>query len=452
MADQIPTYLVGTSPNFTAVGQLSANDRLSGIVNESDLVQNSIIFKDSAGAVDALALGSNTFVGNIGSGVAAVTAAQLLGALFTEFNGAKGDLLVHDGTNWVTLTPGANGQLLSADSAAATGLSFIDAPSGGGATTLDALTDTNLAGATSSQFLKYNGSQWVNSAVEIADVSWVDITGINDGEGLAWSAGAGRFEPVVLGAGSADDLGNHTATQDLQMGTFNVDLTTGAIDFSTTLDISSASWSLTEAAGAFTISTVSGGSTSRFSVEGDGDVKLWSYPNTRDDSGTTTPENFLYTNGSGDVLSADLDDTSFATWANISLENLTNVQDSASTTDGYVLTWDNGDGAWQAKASTAESQALTRIGGATTLELGRGYLLVNASYTLTLPSVGASDDGKQIKLVLRGGDWLASDIEIVVANGTANRTICANQGPFLANSSTLYLTYDHSDTNWVGSV
>lgn len=43
----------------------------------------------------------------------------------------KGDLLVHDGTNLVRLPAGTNGQVLNADSAAASGLAFVTLTSGG---------------------------------------------------------------------------------------------------------------------------------------------------------------------------------------------------------------------------------------------------------------------------------------------------------------------------------
>lgn len=44
----------------------------------------------------------------------------------------KGTLAVYNGTAWVAIPPGTDGQLLSALASAGVGLSYIDAPSGGG--------------------------------------------------------------------------------------------------------------------------------------------------------------------------------------------------------------------------------------------------------------------------------------------------------------------------------
>ena len=55
----------------------------------------------------------------------------------------KGDILVHDGTGVQKLTPGADGQVLSADSLATTGLAW-SASGGGGASQLSDLSDVNF--------------------------------------------------------------------------------------------------------------------------------------------------------------------------------------------------------------------------------------------------------------------------------------------------------------------
>lgn len=454
MVDRTPTYLDGPGPVFTAIAQLGEGDRLAGIVNESDLVEDSIIYKNASGTVTHLGLGSNTFVGNIGSGVAAVTAAQLVGLLFTEFGASTaGTLLTYDsGTSqWVTLGPGTPGQILSVG--ASLSLEYIDPPSGGGSSTLAGLTDTSFGTLADSEVLKYVGGQWVNSTIETTDLSWIDLSGgISNGEGLVYNNGV--FVPGAVG-GSATNLSDISVDTDLAMGTFHVQFTgTGSIDFASLMDIASNSWSLTDTGTNFIISSISSGTaTSRFSVENTGDVKLWSYENTRDDSGTTTPANFLYTDSAGVLQSADLDSANFATWAGLSLEDLTNVQPSQSITDGHVLTWDFGEQEWQAKASTAEGQALTFVSTAETLEIGRGYVIADAGQTLTLPDVGLQDNGKQIRLVLMGGDWQNCGISLDPPSVVPTPTIFDGQTtPFLANSSTLYLTWDNTNTNWIGSV
>lgn len=444
MVDRTPTYLDGPGPVFTAIAQLGDGDRLAGIVNESDLVEDSIIYKNASGTVTHLGLGSNTFVGNIGSGVAAVTAAQLVGLLFTEFGASTaGTLLTYDSNTgrWVTLAPGTPGQILSVGTS---GLEYIAPPSGGGSSTLAGLTDTSFSNLAASQFLKYDGATWVNSAIETIDLSWIDLTGgITNGEGLVWSTD--RFVPGAVG-GSATNLSDITIDTNLVMGSRNVTFGTGSIDFTSTLDIGSASWSLTEAAGAFTISTVSG-SLARFSIASDGDITLPSYTDSRHDASTVAPENFLYTDGSGNLLSADIDGGNFATWAAIGLYDLIDVLGSQSTTTGHVLTWNGSQ--WSAQAPTTEGQALTFIGGNLTLAVGRGYVIpANSTSTLTLPSNSSSGD--QIKLIVADGDWLNSGVSV---NPGAGDTIFNGQSqPFLAYSSTLYLTYDEPNNNWIGSV
>lgn len=68
-----------------------------------------------------------------------------------------GDVLEWDGTNFVPATP-----------------------SGGGATTLNALTDTNIALAADTEVLKYDGSEWINDNILKSDVQGLttDLTNL----------------------------------------------------------------------------------------------------------------------------------------------------------------------------------------------------------------------------------------------------------------------------------
>jgi hypothetical protein len=58
-----------------------------------------------------------------GAGVPKIGANAILAPTITS--GAKGDIAVFDGTDWLNLAAGTNGQYLSADSTAATGLAWV---------------------------------------------------------------------------------------------------------------------------------------------------------------------------------------------------------------------------------------------------------------------------------------------------------------------------------------
>ena len=45
-----------------------------------------------------------------------------------------------------------------------------------GATTLEALTDTTITSAASGDFLRYNGTAWVDSAIQNGDISSTMVT------------------------------------------------------------------------------------------------------------------------------------------------------------------------------------------------------------------------------------------------------------------------------------
>lgn len=443
MADRIPTYLVGSSPNFTAIGQLGSDDRLIGVVNHADLVQNSIIFKNAQGVVEAKTLTNNTFLGNTGSGVAAVSAAQLVALMFAEFSATtRGTVLAYTGTTWETLAPGSENQVLAVSAAAASGLAYVDLPTGG-VDTLGGLTDTTVTSPVDKEFLKYNGANWVNDTIETTDLSWIDISGIQPGEGLAWDAGQGRFEPTTLG-GSTGLLSGITVDTSLVMGIHNVQFGTGGVDFTSTMDIGSASWSLTDTGSDFIIT---GDGNARFSIDNTGHVTLPYYDRTRDDTSSGDPQNFLYTDQNGVLRSAPINDANFATWADLRLSDLVNVQSSQVITTGHVLTYTGSE--WAAQAPTVDGQALTAITTNLTLSVGRGYLLASgSSVTLTLPA--NSSTGDQVKLILADGDWRNSGVTI--NPGAGDNIFSGQTEPFLAYSSTLYLTYDEPGNNWIGSV
>ena len=151
MAQQTPIVFLGSAPDFSGITQLKTADTLAGIVNHADFGNDAIMKSNDSGTVAALAVGTNEFVGNTGSGIAAIPLATLKtalavvttlstvtdveldsiadGEILTWSNGdsewqnsvlnmslladtdmvseapASGDRLEYNGTNWVPVAP-----------------------------------------------------------------------------------------------------------------------------------------------------------------------------------------------------------------------------------------------------------------------------------------------------------------------------------------------------------
>jgi len=77
----------------------------------------------------------------------------------------------------------------------------------GGATNLDGLTDTTISSPSSGEFLKWNGSAWVNSSTSLEDLS--DVTILNTaqfGQVLAWTGSAWTNFTLAVYNNSSVDL------------------------------------------------------------------------------------------------------------------------------------------------------------------------------------------------------------------------------------------------------
>ena len=149
MADKTPIVLLGTAPNFTGVGEMLTADRLAGIVNESDLSNNSVIMKTNGGAVTAGVLGSNTIVGNIGSGIQVLSAANIQTLLINVLGlDTAGQIVAYDGTDFQVIDPGSNGEALLYNDAVNGGLE-----PGAISSTIAALSDTVISSPADTQVL-----------------------------------------------------------------------------------------------------------------------------------------------------------------------------------------------------------------------------------------------------------------------------------------------------------
>ena len=152
-------------------------------------------------------LASPTFTGTvtIPSGASISGFAPLASPTFT------GTVTIPTGTVATTQTAGNN------STAVATTAFVTDAVSTGVASAtvdnLDDISDVVLTGATSGQFLKYNGTNWVNDAVPIIsnidDITGVTITAAADKDFLMYNGTAWVDQAITLGA---DTTGSYVAS------------------------------------------------------------------------------------------------------------------------------------------------------------------------------------------------------------------------------------------------
>ena len=119
---------------------------------------------------------------------------------------AKGDIFtaISDNTPAV-LSVGTNGYFLRANSGATNGIDW-----GVPASAIDDITDVTITSVASGQFLKYNGSAWVNSSttelIPLNDLSDVTITSASSGQLLKYNGTAWVNDAVGLGT---DTTGNY---------------------------------------------------------------------------------------------------------------------------------------------------------------------------------------------------------------------------------------------------
>jgi hypothetical protein len=140
---------------------------------------------------------------------------------------AKGDLIVASAADTVgRLAAGTNGQFLRANSSASVGLEWAAIPT---INNLDDVGDVTITGNATGQFLKYNGSAWVNDSIPtinaLNDVGDVTITSVATNDLLAWdgTAWVNKANPTIGGnlvvTGNLTVQGNTTtvSTQELHI-------------------------------------------------------------------------------------------------------------------------------------------------------------------------------------------------------------------------------------------
>ena len=84
---------------------------------------------------------------------------------------AKGDLIVGSADNTpAILSVGTNGYFLKANSTTANGVEWASIPT---INYLDDIGDVTITSVTSGDFLKWNGTAWINTPIEVGDISAV---------------------------------------------------------------------------------------------------------------------------------------------------------------------------------------------------------------------------------------------------------------------------------------
>jgi hypothetical protein len=133
-------------------------------------------------------------------------------AIQKTFVNAKGDLVTATADDTpAILTVGTNGYFLKANSSAAAGIEWASIPT---INNLDDIGDVTITSAINGDFLKWNGTAWVNTPIEVGDISSVTA-----GTGLT---GGGSSGSVTLNlASTAVTAGSYGAAG--TVATFTVD-------------------------------------------------------------------------------------------------------------------------------------------------------------------------------------------------------------------------------------
>lgn len=111
----------------------------------------------SAQFLDATGVTGSVLIGGVPFHAATAQAFKATRVLDAAVGTTKGDILVHNGTTWVRLPVGSNGQVLSADSAQASGVKWLTGGGGGGVTDHGAL--TGLSDDDHAQYVIGDGSR-----------------------------------------------------------------------------------------------------------------------------------------------------------------------------------------------------------------------------------------------------------------------------------------------------
>jgi len=148
---------------------------------------------------------------------------------------AKGDLIVGSANDTpAILSVGTNGHFLRANSSAATGVEWASIPT---INNIDDIGDVTITSAASGDFLKYNGSAWVNDAINLGTDTVGDyVATITGGTGVTSTAattGEGTTHSLSIGQDVATSASVTFAS--VATGAITLDSGTGELNTSTQL-------------------------------------------------------------------------------------------------------------------------------------------------------------------------------------------------------------------------
>ena len=146
---------------------------------------------------------------------------------------AKGDLIVGSADNTpAILSVGTNGYFLKANSSATYGVEWASIPT---INAIDDIGDVTITSATNGDFLKYNGSAWVNDAINLGSETVGDyVATITGGTGVTSSAattGEGTTHTLSIGQDVATSASVTFAN--VAAGAITLDSGTGELNTST---------------------------------------------------------------------------------------------------------------------------------------------------------------------------------------------------------------------------
>jgi hypothetical protein len=193
------TKTIVTSVVVDSYGRVTSVSNASIDFNDVALTGNAVAPTASSGT-NTTAIATTAFaIGEITDRAILKTAANAKGDIFTATTNDTPAIL----------SVGTDGQRLVANSTATTGLSWA-------AHDLDSLSDVVISSASNNQFLRYNGSAWINSAVveivNINDLADVTLTSAATNQVLLYngSAWVNTSNPTI--AGNLTVSGNLTVT------------------------------------------------------------------------------------------------------------------------------------------------------------------------------------------------------------------------------------------------
>ena len=387
MATQIPVVLLGTSPNFTGIGELQTTDTLSGVFNHADLTSNSLAAKVGT-SVSSLSISDNSLVGRVGGGnLGSMNASQLstlmetvMDRLGTGFSQTGQFIAYQAGTGFVAVAAGADGEALVFNSSVSGGIGAASV-----ASQLNGLADVTLTAVADGQVLRYSNSltRFVNETLTSDSLSDVDLsTPPTDGQVLVWDGVGSKFVP-----------GDQTASGgSFDPATDLADVAGNPIGNAQSVTLSSGS-SVTEAAGELTLTS----STTQVTVA-DG-LKV----NTL--GSVATPANVV-TSTAGVLGSSSVADLA----AQVELDDLKNF-DLTGLSSGQTITW---SGSSWAPGSVAS--ALTGLSDVTVTAPALNHVLIHdgAGFANRLLSL---DDLSDVEL----GVGAITDGNILTYNSTNSR-------------------------------